>query len=142
MLLKLPKSSGGDKMFELTMLTMDGKKQVEEIERVSLPTEDGIRTILANHMPAVIPVKIGKILLIRENDREEVVVSEGIFNFKENQAHLFVRTFEYADEIDQARAERAKKRAEERLASELSTREAREAELALERAITRISAAR
>jgi F-type H+-transporting ATPase subunit epsilon len=129
-------------MFELTMLTMDGKKHTEEIERISLPTDDGIRTILANHMPAVLPVEIGKLLLINGNEREEVVVSEGIFNFKENDAHLFVRTFEFAHEIDEARAERAKKRAEERLATELTEREFQEEELALKRAITRISAVR
>lgn len=129
-------------MFELTMLTMDGKKHEEEIARVSLPTDDGIRTILANHMPAVLPIAIGKLLLINGDEREEVVVSEGIFNFKENEAHLFVRTFEFAHEIDQARAERAKKRAEERLATELTSREFQEEELALKRAITRISAAK
>lgn len=129
-------------MFELTMLTLDGKKNEEEIERISLPTEDGVRTILANHMPAVIPVNIGKVILINGKEREEVVVSEGIFNFKENEAHLFVRTFEFPHEIDQARAERAKKRAEERLASELSSREFQEEEMALKRAITRISAVR
>lgn len=129
-------------MFELTMLTLDGKKHTEEIERISLPTEDGIRTILANHMPAVIPVDIGKVLLIDGKEQEEVVVSEGIFNFKENKAHLFARTFEFAHEIDEARAERAKKRAEERLATELTRREFEEEELALKRAITRISAVR
>lgn len=129
-------------MFELTMLTLDGKKHVENVERISLPTEDGTRTILANHMPAVISIDIGSILLIKDNNREEVVVSEGIFNFRKNKAHLFVRTFEFADEIDLARAERAKKRAEDRLASQLTHKELQESELALKRAITRISARR
>jgi len=129
-------------MFELTMLTIDGKRQEEEIERISLPTEDGIRTILENHMSAVIPVTIGKVLLINGDETEEVAVSEGIFNFEDNQAHLFVRTFEFGYEIDQARAERAKKRAEDRLASDLTARELQEAELALQRAISRISAVR
>lgn len=129
-------------MFELTMITIDGKKQKEELARISLPTSDGIRTVLANHMQMVAPIEIGEVTLIRENDRETVVVSEGIFNFKDNQAHLFVRTFEYADEIDEARARRAKERAEARLQQDLSTRELQETETALKRAITRISAKR
>ncbi len=129
-------------MFELTMITIDGKKQKEELARISLPTSDGIRTILSNHMQTVVPIEIGEVLLIRENEREIVVVSEGIFNFKDNQAHLFVRTFEYADEIDEARAQRAKERAEARLQQELSTKELQETEAALKRAITRISAKR
>lgn len=130
-------------MFELTMITVDGKRQEEEISRISLPTSDGIRTVLANHMQMVAPIEIGEILLIKGNERETVVVSEGIFNFKNNEAHLFVRTFEYADEIDEARAQRAKERAEARLQEEkLTSRELQETELALKRAITRISAKR
>lgn len=129
-------------MFELTMITVDGKKQKEELARISLPTSDGIRTILANHMPIVAPIEIGQVVLIRKNERETVVVSEGIFNFKDNKAHLFVRTFEYADEIDEARAERAKERAEARLQQKLSRQEYLETEAALKRAITRLSAKR
>ncbi len=129
-------------MFELTMITVDGKKQKEELARISLPTSDGIRTILTNHMPVVAPIEIGQVVLIRENERETVVVSEGIFNFKDNKAHLFVRTFEYADEIDEARAQRAKERAEARLQQKLSRQEYLETETALKRAITRLSAKR
>lgn len=129
-------------MFELTMITVDGKKQKEELARISLPTSDGIRTILANHMPIVAPIEIGQVVLIRKNERETVVVSEGIFNFKDNKAHLFVRTFEYADEIDEARAQRAKERAEARLQQKLSRQEYLETEAALKRAITRLSAKR
>lgn len=129
-------------MFELTMLTMDGKKTKEEMARISLPTPDGIRTILENHMPAVIPVEIGEVRLINKNESEIVVVSEGVFHFKDNEAYLFVRTFEYADEIDVARAERAKERAERRKAAELTLKELQETEFALKRAITRISASK
>ena len=107
-----------------------------------MPTSDGIRTILANHMPIVAPIEIGQVVLIRENERETVVVSEGIFNFKDNKAHLFVRTFEYADEIDEARAQRAKERAEARLQQKLSRQEYLETEAALKRAITRLSTKR
>ena len=129
-------------MFELTMITVDGKKQKEELARISLPTSDGIRTVLANHMPVVAPIEIGQVVLIRENERETVVVSEGIFNFKDNKAHLFVRTFEYADEIDEARAQRAKERAEARLQQKLSRQAYLETEAALKRAITRLSTKR
>lgn len=126
-------------MFELNMLTIDGKKYKGEVSRISLPTSDGIRTILANHMDIVVPIEIGQIKLIRENDREEVAVSEGIFKFSDNVAHLFVRTYEFADEIDEERAQRAKERAEQKLETEDTSREMIEAEYALKRAITRIS---
>lgn len=126
-------------MFTLTMLTSDGKKHNGEYARISLPTDDGVRTILANHMDVVVPVEIGKVKLIKDKQSDTVVISEGIFNFKDNQAHLFVRTFEFADEIDKVRAKQAKERAEARLQDKLSTREMQEIELALKRALTRLN---
>lgn len=126
-------------MFTLTMITPEGKKHYSENTRISLPTEDGIRTILENHMDAVIPVEIGTIKLIKDKESDTVVVSEGIFYFKDNVARLIVRTFEFSDEIDVARAERARERAEEQLSKKLDARELHEAELALKRALTRLS---
>ena len=90
-------------------------------------------------MDIVVPIEIGQIRLIRENEREDVAVSEGIFKFSDNAGHLFVRTYEFADEIDTERAERAKERAEQLLKDTTPSQDMLEAELALKRAITRIS---
>lgn len=126
-------------MFKLTMITPEGKKYTSENTRISLPTEDGIRTVLSNHMDIIVPVEIGKLKLIKENESDIAVVSEGIFYFQNNVAKLFVRTFEFTDEIDRVRAERARDRAEEMLAQQLDAHEFHEAELALKRALTRLS---
>lgn len=123
---------------ELKMLTFDGKEYSGDVSRISLPTNDGIRTVLDNHMDIVIPVEIGEVKLITNNKVQEVVVSEGIFNFKDNQAHLLVRTYEFPEEIDAKRAERAKERAEARLEKELSSKELQATEMALKRALTRL----
>lgn len=123
---------------ELKMLSFDGKEYSGELSRISLPTNDGIRTILNNHMDVVIPVDIGEVKLINEKDSKTVVVSEGMFNFQDNHAQLLVRTYEFPEEIDKNRAARAKERAEIRLQNELSSKELQETELALKRAITRL----
>lgn len=123
---------------ELKMLTFDGKEYSGDVSRISLPTNDGIRTVLDNHMDIVVPVEIGEVKLITNNKVQVVVVSEGIFNFKDNQAHLLVRTYEFPEEIDAKRAERAKERAEERLEKDLSSKELQATEMALKRALTRL----
>lgn len=120
------------------MLSFDGKIYSDKVTRISLPTSDGTRTILRNHMDAVIPIDTGEVQLIKDKERSTVVVSEGIFNFKDNQAQLLVRTYEFPDEIDKNRAQRAKERAEKRLKDELTKKELQETELALKRAITRL----
>ena len=123
---------------ELKMLSFDGKLYSEDYSRISLPTNDGIRTILNNHMDVVVPVEIGKVKLINDKETKEVIVSEGIFNFENNKAQLLVRTFEFADEIDEERAKRAKERAQKRLEQQLSAKELQETELSLKRALTRL----
>src|SRR5690625_1315463 len=129
-------------MFTLTMITPEGKKHHSEHTRISLPTDDGVRTILENHMDAVIPVEIGIVKLITNKESESVVVSEGIFYFQDNVARLIVRTYEFSEEIDVVRAERARDRAQDKLSKELDTQELHEAELALKRALTRLSVRR
>lgn len=125
-------------MFQVTMMTFDGKKYLGEVSRISLPTADGVRTILTNHMDIVIPIEIGTIKLIGENKTESVAVSEGLFNFKDNEAHIFVRTYEFPYEVDKERALKAKERAEERLKQRLTLKEMQETELALKRALARL----
>ncbi|EFR30625.1 ATP synthase F1 subunit epsilon [Eremococcus coleocola] len=127
--------------FDLTMITPSGKQESNQIERISLPTEDGIRTVLANHMDIIVPVAIGTITLINDSERKHYAVSEGLFYFKDNQAKLLVRTFEHPEEIDFKRAEEAKERAQQRLnhKEQMSTDDLRRAELALKRALARLS---
>lgn len=126
-------------MFEVTIVTPDGKKSTHEVKRLSLPTTDGTYTLLANHFPIMYAIDIGTAKLIWENDSRELVVSEGICYFEENKADLLVRTFEFADEIDLNRAERAKERAEEELEKEESAEKAFELERAVQRAKYRLT---
>lgn len=123
---------------ELKMLSFDGKEYKDEITRISLPTNDGIRTVLNNHMDVVIPVDIGEVQLIKDKKKKTVVVSEGMFNFKDNHAQLLVRTYEFPEEIDKDRAQRAKEQAEKRLEDQLTSKELQETEMALKRALTRL----
>ena len=129
--------------FELTIITPEGKEDKQAVDRLSLPTEDGIRTVLANHMEMVIPVAIGQIKLINPSSVTEYAVSEGLFHFKDNQAKLLVRTFESPKEIDQKRAqeayERAKDRIEKKKQSKAEEIDFKRAEMALKRAIARLN---
>ena len=64
--------------------------------------------------------------------------NKGLFTFKDNQASLLVDTIEAEDEIDVERAERAKKRAEERILRKESHDEIERGELALKRSLVRL----
>jgi F-type H+-transporting ATPase subunit epsilon len=87
----------------------------EEIYQATLPVEGGEVTILPNHIPYIGAIKAGEIILCKEAGGEEVslVTSGGFVEFHNNILVVLADTAERAEEIDLARAEEARQRAEQ-----------------------------
>jgi F-type H+-transporting ATPase subunit epsilon len=87
----------------------------EEIYQATLPVEGGDVTILPNHIPYIGAIKAGEIILRKEVGGEEVslVTSGGFVEFHNNILVVLADTAERAEEIDLARAEEARQRAEQ-----------------------------
>lgn len=77
-------------MFTAKIITPTGDAIEREVERLSIPTTDGIRTLLGHHVETVIPLQAGEVVFITERDRETVKISDGIFQFSDNKARLLV----------------------------------------------------
>ncbi len=112
-----------------------------EVDSVNLPTPDGRRGILPNHMPIMLPIDIGILFVVEKGRRKKYTVTEGMFYFENNEATLLTGTVEDVELIDIARARAAQARAEERLKNSQSEYEIRRASIALRKAINRIDAA-
>ena len=82
---------------------------------LTIETTEGQRGILPNHMPLVASLVIGKLSSVLDGEREEYAITGGLFYFRENKAEILVDAIESKEEIDLARAEQAKNRAEERI---------------------------
>lgn len=80
-------------MFEVKFVTPAGDKYQTSVERLSLPTVEGVRTILAHHMDTIIPLKAGRVKLINDRDEAFIDISEGLFYFSDNESKVFVRQF-------------------------------------------------
>lgn len=91
----------------------------ENVYQATLPVEEGEVTLLPDHMPYIGALKAGEILLRKENGGEEenLATSGGFVEFHDNVLSVLADTAERAEEIDVARAEEARKRAEELNAS-------------------------
>ena len=126
-------------MFALKVVTPKGQYTNLEVSSVSVPSTDGIITVLPNHMDLIVPLNIGVLKI--ENTKEDMryAISAGMFTFKDNRAVLFVDTIEHEDDIDFIRAEAAKARAEARIAKRESIHELERGELALKRSLVRLS---
>ena len=85
-----------------------------EVERATLPTEQGEITILPNHIPLISPLAAGVITLV-ENKEEIHIASSGGFVqvLPESKIRVLADTAEKAEELTEEEVEKAKKKAED-----------------------------
>ncbi len=112
-----------------------------EATLVSAPGSEGRLGILPRHAAMLALLKEGE-LRIELNDAEEpIFVSGGFLEVSDNRVIVLADTAEHAEEIDEARAQEARRRAEESLAQGASNEDRAELQAALARAIQRIHVA-
>ncbi|PIR95156.1 ATP synthase F1 subunit epsilon [Candidatus Falkowbacteria bacterium CG10_big_fil_rev_8_21_14_0_10_37_6] len=86
----------------------------EEIQQVLVPTIEGEITILPKHMPLIGILKPGVLeIKTAEGGIETIAVSGGFVEVLSTKVVILADTAERAHEIDETRAEEARKRAEE-----------------------------
>lgn len=125
--------------FYLQIVTPDGRKYAGMAEKILLRTINGDICILARHTDYISALGMGECRVT--NDKGEVrtaaciggmvIVSDGI-------VHVVASSFDWADEIDVKRAEKAKDKAETALKSNLSPEEQDLMEAKLKRALLRL----
>lgn len=130
-----------DNQLHLDIITPERTVLSEDIESFEAPGVAGEFQVFANHTPFLSGLKIGHIAFTREGVRDLVAISGGFCEMRENRAVILAHTAEQKLEIDEARAEAAKKRAEQRLEDTANeTTDFDRAQLALLRALNRLSA--
>lgn len=128
------------KTIKVSVVTPDGPVYESDVEMVSTKAQSGELGILPGHIPMVAPLQIGAVRLKKAGTTDFVAVSGGFLEVRPDQVTILAQSAEQASEIDIDRAVRAKERAEQRLRdSKQSNVDFKRAELALQRAINRIS---
>lgn len=123
----------------MSVVTPSGPVLEEEYEMVICKTETGELGILPRHIPLVSPLSIGDVRLKKENVTNHIAVSGGFMEVRPDKVTILAQSAEKASDIDVARAQQAKERAERRLQQKQDDTDFQRAELALKRAINRIS---
>mgnify|MGYP000217691527 CR=1 FL=1 len=125
--------------FRLRILAAERTFYDGPCQSLMVPTIDGLYGLMALHENVVIAIIPGKLILRGEDGREQVAaVSEGMLKMENNEALVLVDTIERPEEIDRARAERARERAEERLRQKQSIQEYYHSQASMARAMTRL----
>ncbi|MBD7943332.1 MULTISPECIES: F0F1 ATP synthase subunit epsilon [Psychrobacillus] len=128
------------KTVSVNIVTPDGPVYDSEIDMIIAKTASGEIGILPGHIPMVAPLEIGSVKLKKDGKSEFVAVSGGFIEVRPEKVTILAQSAEIASSIDLARAQEAKKRAEELLQSKQESVDFNRAELALKRALNRINA--
>ena len=128
-----------ERNFKLKIITPERVFFEDQVIMVEFNTTEGEIGIYKNHIPMTVIIKPGILTVTQENETKEAALHAGFVEILQDQVTILAEIIEWAEEIDVARAEAAKERAEQRLMSKTSETDVAKAETALERAIARIN---
>lgn len=124
--------------FSLTIVTPDGPKFQGQVEELVVRTTTGDVGILAGHINMVAALGMGRATVIQDGKKRYGACIGGMVSVVNGQVKLVPTSFEWAEDIDAARAEAAYQRAKKTLDSKASSdTDLRLAEAKLRRALVR-----
>ncbi len=129
----------------LEILTIERKLFDEHVNMVIAPGSEGVLGILPHHTPLLTALTYGELQIKRESQEDEFfAIGGGFMEVHPDHVIVLADAAEHVDEIDEARAEAARQRAEKHLskAKEQTELDAARAEAALSRSIIRLKVAR
>jgi F-type H+-transporting ATPase subunit epsilon len=124
---------------KLEIVTPDRKVLSEDVEYVGAPGIMGEFGVLPNHVPFLSALGVGNLHYKQDGKTHYVFVAGGFAEVSNNQVTILAEVAEMATEIDIDRAQKAKERAEQRAAQAKEKVDAARNQVALKRAISRIS---
>ena len=123
---------------QVELVTPEGRVFSEEADFVLAPGVEGDLGVLPQHIALLTPLRNG-VVTIRNDEAEHVlVVTGGFLEVLPDKVTILADAAERAEDIDEARAEEARKRAQELLTQNVGDEEA---VMALERATLRLQVA-
>ena len=127
---------------QLEVVTPDKTVVSAEVDMTVCPGVMGEFGVLPHHVSLLSALKIGNLRYTEGGKQHNVFISGGFADVNNNVVTVLVESAELAEDIDAARAEAAKRRAEERLADKSDNIDHARAQAALNRALIRLSLAR
>jgi F-type H+-transporting ATPase subunit epsilon len=127
---------------KLEIVTPEAKIYSEDVDMVTLPGVEGEMGIFPMHIPLMTQVAAGEICARRNGQDHYLAVGEGFVEITGDRVAILTDMAIKADDIDEARAEEARKRAEARLAEKLSDEETVSVQAALLHSLTQLNVKR
>jgi F-type H+-transporting ATPase subunit epsilon len=125
----------------LEIVTPDRALVREDVDEVVVPGSEGYIGILPGHAPLLATLKVGELWYRIGQYKHHLAVAFGFVEVLPERVTILAHGAERAQEIDVARAEAARKRAEERLARPIPDMDFERARIAMMKSLIRLQVA-
>jgi F-type H+-transporting ATPase subunit epsilon len=126
---------------KLDIVTAERAVFSDDVEIIMAPGIDGELGILPSHSPLMTMLVPGELRLKRSGEEFSLAISGGFLEIRPDRVIVLADTAERAEEIDAARAEEAKRQAQEQLSQPLAAGDAARIEASLRRSMIRLRVA-
>ncbi len=127
---------------KLEIVTPDALAYSEDVEMVTIPGVEGEMGIYPQHVPLVTQIVAGE-LVVRKDGRDQfLAIGDGFVEITAERVAIMADMAIRAENIDEAKAEDARRRAEARLAEHLDEEEAAVVNAALAHSLAQLKVKR
>ncbi len=127
---------------KLEIVTPDAQVYSEQVEMVTLPAVEGEMGIYPQHVPVLTQMVPGEMIVRKDGRDYFLAVGEGFVEITGERVAIMADMAIRAENIDEAKAEEARRRAEARLAEQLDQEEAAMVSAALAHSLAQIKVKR
>jgi F-type H+-transporting ATPase subunit epsilon len=129
-------------ILKLEIITPDGKVFSDNVEMVTFTGSDGEMGVLPQHMPLMTLLVAGEVIARKDSKNLFLAVGDGFVQVTGERVAILTDMAISAENIDEARAEEARQRAEARLAEKLTEEDAAMANAALAHSLAQLKVKR
>jgi F-type H+-transporting ATPase subunit epsilon len=126
---------------QLQIVSADRPLVNERVDEVEIPGADGYFGVLPGHTPLLAMLQVGQLWYRQGQETQYLSIAFGFAEVQPDRVTILAQIAERADEIDAARAEAARRRAEERLAKPMAEIDFERARVAMMKALIRLQVA-
>jgi F-type H+-transporting ATPase subunit epsilon len=127
---------------KLEIVTPEARTYSEQVDMVTLPGAEGEMGIYPNHVPLMAQVVPGEIVVRKDGQDYFLAIGEGFVEITGDRVAIMTDMAMRAENIDEAQAEEARRRAEARLAEKLDDDEAARVNAALAASLAQLKVKR
>ena len=125
----------------LEVVTPDRSVVTERVDEVEIPGAEGYFGVLPGHTPFLATMQVGELWYRKGTEKVYLSIAFGFAEVQPDRVTILAQLAERADEIDIARAEAARRRAEDRIAKAVPDMDYERTRIALLKSLIRLQVA-